>query len=232
MRSSLCVSTPNTVCNLRTLPLLTSLHPLLTLPLPFATVVAAGSYQRQVISLNEECNGSMCSHSSWYDHSPIHGNIMRFSYHYYSDQPSPASTMSKEVTWSAFHHASSLSLRLATCLETIHHSSIPLTSSLLQTLNIIVLAPSLTSPSPMQAPSEHPYHLWWSRSCTDMYKSLSFICQLTHCGWYNITLSDCFLTYSYGPLNLLWSSPLLHTCVDRWNTYSIISRAWGAGTLC
>ena len=36
-RSSLCVSTPNTVCNLRTLPLLTSLPHFLTLPLPFAT---------------------------------------------------------------------------------------------------------------------------------------------------------------------------------------------------
>ena len=41
-RSSLCVSTPNTVCNLRTLLLLTSLPAILTLPLPFATIDHCG----------------------------------------------------------------------------------------------------------------------------------------------------------------------------------------------
>ena len=42
--SSLCVSTPNTVCNLRTLSLLTSWLPFLTLPLPFAAPIILNGY--------------------------------------------------------------------------------------------------------------------------------------------------------------------------------------------
>jgi len=46
------------------------------------------------------------------------------------------------------------------------HRSVSPTSSL---SDLIALPPSPTSPSPTQAPSEHPYRLRRSRSCTDVY---------------------------------------------------------------
>src|SRR5258706_2510373 len=83
------------------------------------------------------------------------------------------------------------SVRSLSCIAPLPHVSYPPrdrcvspTSSLSLTLDLIALPPLPTSPSPTQAPSERQYCLWRSRACTctDLYVSPSFVCQLANCG--------------------------------------------------